>query len=103
VRDPTALRKVSGIRGSAGSSSSSPPRSARRLRRDAPAQAAPPATTVESDAGVRAIAVRRLDRPVHVASAPDEPDRLYVVGQAGVIQVSIAASRRGAPSLDIRR
>ena len=48
---------------------------------DAPeSQPAPPSTTVESDAGVRAVPVARgLDRPVHVAFAPGEPDRLYAL------------------------
>ena len=63
-------------------------------------QPAPPSTTVESDAGVRAVAVARgLDRPVHVAFAPGEPDRLYVVGQAGVVRVLDGGeSARGARS-----
>jgi hypothetical protein len=41
---------------------------------------APPASTVESDAGLEAVEIARgLDRPVYVTAAPSEPDRLYVV------------------------
>lgn len=38
--------------------------------------------------GIRLVAVARgLDSPVHVAAAPGEPDRLYVVEQAGRIRI----------------
>ncbi len=44
-----------------------------------------------------------LDRPVDVACAPDDPTRLYVIEQPGVIRVIDLASRRVAddPFLDI--
>jgi glucose/arabinose dehydrogenase len=45
-------------------------------------------TTVASDAGLRAVVLAEgLDRPVHAATAPGEPNRLYVAGQGGLIQV----------------
>jgi hypothetical protein len=51
---------------------------------------APASSTVASDADLRAVEIASgLDRPVYVAAAPGEPDRLYVVGQAGVIQVLV--------------
>jgi len=47
----------------------------------------PPATTV-AEGGLSAVEVARgLDRPVYVAAAPGEADRLYVVGQAGTVAV----------------
>ncbi len=62
----------------------------------------PSASTVESDAGLRAVEIASgLDRPVYVASAPGEPDRLYAVGQAGVIQVLDHGELQGEPFLDI--
>jgi glucose/arabinose dehydrogenase len=63
---------------------------------------APATSTVESDAGLRAVEIASgLDRPVYVAAAPGEPDRLYVVGQAGVIQVLERGKRKDEPFLDI--
>jgi len=63
---------------------------------------APPASTVESEAGLRAVEIAEgLDRPVYVATAPGEPGRLYVVGQAGVIQVLDGGKVRERPFLDI--
>ena len=62
----------------------------------------PPASTVAGD-GVRAVAVvTGLDRPVHVAVAPGEPGRLYVVGQAGVIVVVEDGRVLSEPFLDVR-
>jgi glucose/arabinose dehydrogenase len=63
---------------------------------------APATSTVESDAGLRAVEIASgLDRPVYVAAAPGEPGRLYVVGQAGVIQVLERGKRKDEPFLDI--
>jgi len=48
---------------------------------------APAATTI-AGTGLRAVEVARgLDRSIYVAVAPGEPDRLYVVGQAGTVRV----------------
>lgn len=64
---------------------------------------APPSTTTESGAGLRAVeVVRGLDRPVHVAAAPGEPGRLYVVEQAGTIRVAEGGRVDPEPFLDIR-
>ena len=64
---------------------------------------APPASTVKSDAGLRAVEIASgLDRPVYIAAAPGEPDRLYVVGQAGVIQMLEQGKLTDEPFLDIR-
>ncbi|HXV34738.1 MAG TPA: PQQ-dependent sugar dehydrogenase [Gaiellaceae bacterium] len=69
---------------------------------DRPSQSAPPSTTVESDAGLRAVELARgLDRPVHAAAAPGEPGRLYVAGQGGVIQVVDDGRIRPEPFLDL--
>jgi glucose/arabinose dehydrogenase len=63
---------------------------------------APATSTVESDAGLRAVEIARgLDRPVYVAAAPGEPDRLYVVGQAGVVRVLEEGELRDEPFLDL--
>jgi glucose/arabinose dehydrogenase len=43
-----------------------------------------------------------LERPVHVASTPSEPNRLYVVEQAGAVRVIVRGRVRSAPFLDIR-
>src|SRR5215203_2001321 len=41
-----------------------------------------------SSGGIALVAVARgLDSPVHVTAAPGEPDRLYVVEQAGRIRI----------------
>lgn len=45
--------------------------------------------------------MRGLDRPVHVAAAPGEPGRLYVVGQAGVVGVLEDGELRPEPFLDV--
>jgi glucose/arabinose dehydrogenase len=66
--------------------------------------AAPQATTVASAAGLRAVEIARgLDRPVHVAAAPGEPGRLYVVGQGGLVGVLEDGRLRDEPFLDVRR
>jgi glucose/arabinose dehydrogenase len=44
-----------------------------------------------------------FESPVHVAIASSEPDRLYVVEQAGVIRVLVKGRLRREPFLDIRR
>jgi glucose/arabinose dehydrogenase len=70
---------------------------------DAPeSHPSPAATTVASDAGLRAVELARgLDRPVHLAAAPGEPGRLYVVGQGGLIQVLEDGELREEPFLDV--
>ena len=75
----------------------------RRLRGESvESHPAPATSTVESDAGLRAVEIASgLDRPVYVAAAPGEPDRLYVVGQAGVVQVLERGKLREEPFLDI--
>jgi glucose/arabinose dehydrogenase len=63
---------------------------------------APPTTTVENHAGLRVVEVARgLDRPVDLATAPGEPNRLYVVGQAGVVSVLDHGDLLDEPFLDI--
>jgi glucose/arabinose dehydrogenase len=63
---------------------------------------APAVSTVESPAGLHAVEiVGGIDRPVYVAAAPGESDRLYVVGQAGVIRVLERGTLRAAPFLDV--
>jgi glucose/arabinose dehydrogenase len=52
---------------------------------------------------VRAVAVARgLDRPVHVAFAPGEPDRMYVVEQPGIVRAVEEGTPADEPFLDIR-
>ena len=104
---PTAGRKVSGIRGlrwlflvfAAALAAAS------ACGGDGPeSQPAPPSTTVASGTGIRAVPVARgLDRPVHVAFAPGEPDRLYVVEQPGVVRVLVDGEPLDKAFLDIRR
>jgi glucose/arabinose dehydrogenase len=45
--------------------------------------------------------VNELDSPVHLASTPSEPDRLYIVEQPGRIRVIEGGSILPAPFLDI--
>jgi glucose/arabinose dehydrogenase len=67
------------------------------------ARPAPPSTTIESAAGLSAVRIAEgLDRPVHVAFAPGEPGRLYVVGQHGVVTVVEDGEERAEPFLDLR-
>jgi glucose/arabinose dehydrogenase len=47
-------------------------------------------------------AIRGLAAPVFVTQAPGEPNRFYVVEQAGMIRVVEKGRIRGAPFLDIR-
>jgi hypothetical protein len=62
---------------------------------------APPATTTDGG-GLRAVELARgLDRPIYVAAAPGEPDRLYVVGQAGAVLVVEGGRVLTEPFLDI--
>ena len=92
--------------GSAGSSSSSPSRS----RRCPPAAAtapsrSPPRPSRPSRATLacaRSPVASALDRPVHVAFAPGEPDRAYVVEQPGLVRVLVDGEPLEAPFLDIR-
>src|SRR5687768_4347933 len=62
-------------------------------------------STVEtgpSPGGIRLVAVARgLDNPVHVAAAPGEPDRLYVVEQAGRIRIVQGGRVQAKPFLDV--
>ena len=46
--------------------------------------------------------VSGLTQPVHVAAPRNEPNRVYVVEQHGVIRVVIRGRLRAAPFLDIR-
>jgi glucose/arabinose dehydrogenase len=62
----------------------------------------PDATTAGGD-GVAATEVAGgLDRPVSLTGDPEDPGRLYVVGQAGVISVVEDGAVRAEPFLDIR-
>jgi glucose/arabinose dehydrogenase len=62
---------------------------------------APVETGSPSD-GIRLVAVARdLDSPVHVAAAPGEPDRLYVVEQAGRIRIVEGGRVEAKPFLDV--
>jgi glucose/arabinose dehydrogenase len=52
--------------------------------------------------GIRLVAVARgLDSPVHVAAAPGEPDRLYVVEQAGRVRIVEGGRVEANPFLDV--
>jgi glucose/arabinose dehydrogenase len=56
-----------------------------------------------ASAAVRLIGVARgFSLPVHVASTPSEPGRLYVVEQAGTVRVVEGGRVRARPFLDIR-
>jgi glucose/arabinose dehydrogenase len=58
--------------------------------------------TGSSSGGIRLVAVARgLERPVHVAAAPGEPDRLYVVEQAGRIRIVEGGRVEAKPFLDV--
>ena len=62
----------------------------------------PPVETGSSPGGIGLVAVARgLDRPVHVAAAPGEPDRLYVVEQAGRIRIVEGGRVVSKPFLDV--
>lgn len=61
-----------------------------------------PVETGPSSKGIRLVAVARgLDSPVHVAAAPGEPDRLYVVEQAGRIRIVEGGRVEAKPFLDV--
>ena len=61
-----------------------------------------PVETGSSSGGIRLVAVARgLERPVHVAAAPGEPDRLYVVEQAGRIRIVEGGRVEARPFLDV--
>ena len=62
---------------------------------------APTAETVAGTALRADEVVSGLDRPVHVAVAPGEPGRLYVVGQAGVVSVVEGSRVLPEPFLDL--
>ena len=65
-------------------------------------ESGPPVATGSSSGGIRLVAVARgLDSPVHVAVAPGEPDRLYVVEQAGRIRVVEGGRVVAKPFLDV--
>ena len=58
--------------------------------------------TGSSSGGIRLVAVARgLESPVHVAAAPGEPDRLYVVEQAGRIRIVEGGRVEATPFLDV--
>ena len=62
----------------------------------------PPVETGSSSGGIGLVAVARgLDSPVHVAAAPGEPDRLYVVEQAGRIRIVEGGRVVAKPFLDV--
>jgi glucose/arabinose dehydrogenase len=60
------------------------------------------AGTERSQLGLRTV-LTGLDAPVYVASAPGEPNNLYVVEQPGVIRVVVQGKLRARPFLDIHR
>lgn len=61
------------------------------------------AETVAAAGGTRLVAVARgLERPVHLATAPGEPDRLYVVEQPGRIRIVAGGRIDPKPFLDVR-
>ena len=43
-----------------------------------------------------------FDSPLHVAAAKGQPNKLYVVEQAGVIRVLVSGKLQARPFLDIR-
>src|SRR5262249_51672303 len=59
-----------------------------------PAQAAAPTGPV--------VVARGLDSPVHLAAPPNEPGKLYVVEQKGVIRVIAGGKLQAEPFLDIQ-
>jgi glucose/arabinose dehydrogenase len=65
------------------------------------AVAATGSASARSDA-LRIVRVAHFDAPVYATAAPGEPDRLYVVEQAGRIMVLEKGKIRAAPFLDIR-
>lgn len=61
-----------------------------------------PVETGSSSEGIRLVAVARgLERPVHVDAAPGEPNRLYVVEQAGRIRIVEGGRVEARPFLDV--
>ena len=60
------------------------------------------AGTERSQLGLRTV-LTGLDAPLYVASAPGEPNNLYVVEQPGVIRVVVNGKLRARPFLDIHR
>ena len=70
--------------------------------REAATGSGAPVETGSSSGGIRLVAVARgLERPVHVAAAPGEPDRLYVVEQAGRIRIVEGGRVEARPFLDV--
>ena len=63
--------------------------------------AGPPSTTVAGEQLTFIEVARGLDRPVYVAAAPGEPERLYVVEQAGVVEVVENGNVLPRPFLDV--
>jgi glucose/arabinose dehydrogenase len=62
------------------------------------------ASAAPASGALRLIGVARgFDQPVHVASAPGERGRLYVVEQPGRIKIIAGGRVRATPFLDIRR
>ncbi|MGI8606070.1 MAG: PQQ-dependent sugar dehydrogenase [Gaiellaceae bacterium] len=71
---------------------------------EAPGETEPeaPGETEPPSEGIRLVAVARgLDNPVHVAAAPGEPDRLYVVEQVGRIRIVADGRVEAEPFLDV--
>src|SRR5262245_6216303 len=61
----------------------------------------PPSTTVAGEQVTFIEVAKGLDRPVYVAAAPGEPERLYVVEQEGIVQVVEHGDVRSRPFLDV--
>jgi glucose/arabinose dehydrogenase len=62
----------------------------------------PPVESRSSSGGIRLVAVARgFESPVHVAAAPGDPDRLYVVEQAGRIRIVEGGREVAKPFLDV--
>jgi glucose/arabinose dehydrogenase len=69
---------------------------------EATTEEAPAEPTPGSGRGLRLVeVVSGLDGPTHIAAAPGEPDRLYVVEQPGRIRVLVRGRVLARPFLDI--
>jgi glucose/arabinose dehydrogenase len=70
--------------------------------KEATTEEAPAELTPGSGRGLRLVeVVSGLDAPTHVAAAPGEPDRLYVVERPGRIRVLVRGRLLARPFLDI--
>jgi glucose/arabinose dehydrogenase len=69
------------------------------------AVAAPAGAAADGEAagsGVRLVSLGRFNEPIHVAGAPGDPSRVFVVEQAGVVRVLRNGRRLSRPFLNIR-